>query len=84
MSPFSVAVAKGAQSVAEYFAGVGNACVHLPFGMCSNLAFSIKRNLIVHTGQYIPYLVCFFPSTIRIKYVKGKKKHHLSNVHCMN
>jgi len=44
MSPFSVAVAKGAQSVAEYFAGVGNACVHLPFGMFSNLAFSIKRN----------------------------------------
>ena len=29
MSPFSVAVAKGAQTVAEYFAGVGNRCVHL-------------------------------------------------------
>ena len=34
MSPFSVAVAKGAQSVAEYFAGVGNTGVYLLVALC--------------------------------------------------
>ena len=64
MSPFSVAVAKGAQSVAEYFAKVGNACVHLLFEICSNFSITKTRKRILDIKFR---MVPVFVSTIRMK-----------------